>query len=66
MGLLPKDLEILPPHDNRVFKKIITVPEAIPTLLYVTSEVVKRPVLAVLVCNAVYRVVGMSILAKAK
>jgi hypothetical protein len=51
MGLLPKDIEILPPYDDRIFKKIMTAPEAKPTLLLVASEIIKRPVVSVLLRN---------------
>ena len=51
MGLLPKDLEILPPYDDRIFKQLLTAPEAKPMLLYVTSTVIERPVVNVLVRN---------------
>ena len=59
MGLLPKDIEILPPYDDRVFKKIMTAPEAEPTLLYIAPEIVKRPVVTVLVRNSELPVEGM-------
>ena len=49
MGLLPMDIEILPPYDDRIFKKIMTAPEAAPALLYVASAIIKRPVVNVLV-----------------
>jgi len=52
MGLLPKDIEILPPYDDRIFKLIMTAPEAMPTLLFLAPEIVKRPVQSVIVCNA--------------
>ena len=51
MGILPKDIEILPPYDDRVFKQLLTAPEAKPMLLYVSSAIVKRPVINVLVRN---------------
>jgi predicted transposase/invertase (TIGR01784 family) len=52
MGLLPKDIEILPPYDDRLFKAIMTAPQAKQTLLFLAPEIVKRPVLNVLVRNA--------------
>jgi len=51
MGLLPKDLEILPPYDDRIFKVLLTAPEAKPTLLYFSSAIIERPVVNVLVRN---------------
>ena len=33
MGLLPMDADILPPSDDRVFKLILTDPEAKPGLI---------------------------------
>jgi hypothetical protein len=49
MGLLPKDIEILPPYDDRIFKAMLTAPEAKPTLLYIASAIINRPVVSVLV-----------------
>ena len=51
MGLLPKDIELLPPYDDRIFKALLIAPEAKPTLLLVASAIVKRPVVEVLVRN---------------
>ena len=51
MGLLPKDIELLPPYDDRVFKLLMTSPEATPALLLVSSAIVNRPVVKVLVRN---------------
>jgi hypothetical protein len=51
MGLLPKDIELLPPYDDRVFKLIMTSPEATPALLLVSSAIVNRPVINVSVRN---------------
>jgi len=51
MGLLPKDVELLPPCDDRVFKAMLTAPEAKPTLLLVASAIVNRPVVDVLIRN---------------
>jgi len=51
MSILPKDMEILPPYDDRLFKALLTAPEAKPTLLYVAQEIVRRPVRTVLVRN---------------
>ena len=52
MGLIPKDAPILPPYDDRVFKKIMTAQESEPVLLYLAPEIVKRPVVTVLVRNS--------------
>ena len=51
MGLLPMDLDILPPSDDRVFKLILTSPEAKPALMDLISAILKRPVTDVLVRN---------------
>jgi len=51
MGLLPNDIELLPPYDDRVFKLLMTSPEATPALLLVSSAIVNRPVIKVLVRN---------------
>ena len=37
MGLLPMDLDILPPSDDRVFKLILTSPDAKPVLMDLRS-----------------------------
>jgi hypothetical protein len=47
MALLLPDIDILPPYDDRVFKLILTAPEAKPTLLYVASAILEHPVLDV-------------------
>ena len=51
MGLLPNDVDILPPSDDRIFKAMLTAPEAKPALLLVASAIVNRPVIDVLVRN---------------
>ena len=51
MGLLPMDLDILPPSDDRVFKLILTSPEAKPALMDLISSIIKRPVIDVEVRN---------------
>ena len=51
MGILPKDTEILPPYDDRLFKAMLTKPEAKPALLFLAPQIVKRPVVNVLVRN---------------
>jgi len=51
MGLLPMDLDILPPSDDRVFKLILTSPDAKPVLMDLISALIKRPVTDVIVRN---------------
>ena len=45
------DLDILPPSDDRVFKLILTSPEAKPALMDLISALIKRPVTDVVVRN---------------
>ncbi len=52
MGLLPMDLDILPPSDDRVFKLILTSPDAKPVLIDLISSIIKRPVVDVEVRNS--------------
>lgn len=51
MGLLPMGADILPPSDDRVFKLILTSPEAKPVLIDLISSIIKRPVVDVVVRN---------------
>jgi len=51
MGLLPMDLDILPPSDDRVFKLILTSPDAKPALMDLISALINRPVTDVVVRN---------------
>ena len=51
MGLLPKDADILPPSDDRVFKLILTAPEAKPVLMDLIAAIIQRPVVNVVVRN---------------
>ena len=51
MGLLPMDADILPPSDDRVFKLILTSPEAKPALMDLISAIIERPVTDVMVRN---------------
>ena len=51
MGLLPMDIEILSAYDDRIFKALLTAPEAKPTLMYFASAIVQRPVANVVVRN---------------
>ncbi len=51
MGLLPMDAEILPPSDDRIFKVILTSPEAGPVLMDLIASIIGRPVIDVVVRN---------------
>ena len=51
MGILPFDIEILPPYDDHIFKALMTAPEAKPALMFVSSAIINRPVVNVLVRN---------------
>ena len=51
MGLLPMDFDILPPSDDRVFKLILTSPDAKPVLTDLISAVLGRTVSNVAVRN---------------
>ena len=52
MGLLPKDIELLPPYDDRIFKAFLTLPGSEPALKFVASAIVNRPVVNVLARKA--------------
>jgi predicted transposase/invertase (TIGR01784 family) len=45
------DVDILPPCDDRIFKKILTAPDAMPALINLVSAVTMRPVIKVTVRN---------------
>ena len=47
MGLLPMDLDILPPSDDRVFKLILTSPDSKPVLMDLISSIIGRKVVDV-------------------
>ena len=47
MGLLPMGADILPPSDDRVFKLILTSPEAKPGLISLISSIIGRTVVDV-------------------
>ena len=51
MGILPMDIDILPPSDDRIFKKILTSPESKPVLMDLIPAVIKRPVVDVTTLN---------------
>ena len=52
MGLLPKDADILPPSDDRIFKLILASPDGKPALLDLVSALSGRPVTDVAVRNS--------------
>lgn len=52
MGLLPMDLDILPPSDDRVFKLILAPEESKPILIDLISSIIGRPVVDVAVRNS--------------
>ena len=52
MGLLPRNLDILPPSDDRVFKLILSPETSKPILKDLISAIIKRPVLDVQVRNS--------------
>ena len=52
MGLLPKDLDILPPSDDRVFKLILSPETSKPILKDLISSIIQRPVIEVEVRNS--------------
>ena len=51
MGFFPKDLEILPPSDDRVFKRILTTPDVKPALIDLVSSIIEKPVKDVIIRN---------------
>jgi len=51
MEKLPKDADILPPSDDRIFKVLLTHPDAKRVLIDIVSTVIERPVLDVKVRN---------------
>jgi predicted transposase/invertase (TIGR01784 family) len=51
MGIRPLGADILPPSDDRVFKLILTSPEAKPVLMDLISATIRRPVVDVIVRN---------------
>jgi len=51
MGLLPMDMDILPPSDDRVFKLLLTKEDTKPILMDLISSIIKRRVIDVVVCN---------------
>ena len=51
MGLLPLDIEILPPTDDRIFKVILTSSEAKPFLMKLIAGIIGRRVVDVTICG---------------
>jgi predicted transposase/invertase (TIGR01784 family) len=51
MGLLPMDIEILPPSDDRIFKLLLTSQEGKPALMDLISATLRRSVVDVVVRN---------------
>ena len=51
MGLLPMDIDILPPTDDRIFKSILISPEAKPFLMKLIAGLIGRNVVDVTVHN---------------
>ena len=51
MAQLPIDADILPPSDDRIFKTLLTHPDAKPVLMDVVSAAIERPVIDVQVRN---------------
>ena len=54
MGLLPKDIDILPPTDDRIFRTLLVSSEAKPVLMKLIAEVIGCRVVDVTVhCNEI-------------
>ncbi|MCL1918848.1 MAG: Rpn family recombination-promoting nuclease/putative transposase [Peptococcaceae bacterium] len=51
MAVLPMDICLLPPSDDRVFKRLLVSPEAKPALMDLISAVIKLPVIDVAIRN---------------
>ena len=51
MAKLPAGIEILPPSDDRIFKTLLTHPDAKPVLINVVSAVIERTVIDVQIRN---------------
>jgi predicted transposase/invertase (TIGR01784 family) len=51
MGLFPIDLDILPTTDDRIFKAILTSPQAKPFLMKLVSRIIGRRIIDVTVHN---------------
>jgi hypothetical protein len=49
MGILPMDIDILPPSDDRIFKLLLTSSEGKPVLMDLISAIIQRPVVDVIV-----------------
>jgi len=42
MGLLPNDIDILPPTDDRIFRTLLVSPDAKPFLMKLIAGVIGR------------------------
>ena len=51
MAVLPMDIEILPPSDDRIFKTLMTHPDAKKVLINVVSSIIERPVIETYIRN---------------
>ena len=51
MGKLPMDMELLPPHEDHIFKTIMTHPDAKPALMDLISAAIGREVADVTIIN---------------
>jgi len=51
MGLIPLNLDVLPPTDDRIFKVLLTLPDAKPVLMDLITSIIKYPVVDVVVRN---------------
>jgi predicted transposase/invertase (TIGR01784 family) len=51
MGMLPADIDILPASDDRIFKVLLTAPNAAPVLTDLISAILQRPVTGAVVRN---------------
>ena len=52
MGLLPIDADILPPYDDRIFKRILSSPDGKPALIDLVSAILQQKVVDVIVRNS--------------
>ena len=51
MGLIPMDMDLLPPSDDRVFKLLMTAPDSKPVLIDLIAAIIRRAVIDVVVRN---------------
>jgi len=52
MGLIPEGISILPPSDDRIFKLLLTAPEAEPVLIDIISAILSKQVSSVRIRNS--------------